>query len=125
MTPNYMYEDIGKSTQFLRNKDELISSQRSFYKREKEDIRDLLREYYSETSNKSKVKTKLQQYIERYHKKNNPMYSDTCELKVCTTKKPENPIVLLTFPVASELFALCIIRVFAPKGGKNVFGSST
>ena len=77
MTPNYMYEDIGKSTQFLRNKDELISSQRSFYKREKEDIRDLLREYYSETSNKSKVKTKLQQYIERYHKKNNPMYSDS------------------------------------------------
>ena len=41
MTPNYMYEDIGKSTQFLRNKDELISSQRSFYKREKEYIRDL------------------------------------------------------------------------------------
>ena len=77
MTPNYMYEDIGKSTQFLRNKDELLSSQRSFYKREKEDIRDLLREYYSETSNKSKVKTKLQQYIERYHKKNNPMYSDS------------------------------------------------
>ncbi len=49
----------------------------------------------------------------------------TWQLKVCTTKKPENPIVLLTFPVASELFALCIIRVFAPKGGKNVFGSST
>lgn len=77
MTPDYMYEDIGKSTQFLRNKDELLSSQQSFYKREKEDIRDLLREYYSETSNKSKVKTKLQQYIERYHKKNNPMYSDS------------------------------------------------
>ena len=77
MTPNYMYEDIGKSTQFLRNKDELLSSQKSFYKREKEDVRDLLREYYSETSNKSKVKTKLQQYTERYHKKNNPMYSDS------------------------------------------------
>ena len=77
MTPNYMYEDIGKSTQFLRNKDELISSQRSFYKREKEDIRDLLREYYSETSNKGRAKTKLQQYTERYHKKNNPMYSDS------------------------------------------------
>ena len=65
MTPNYMYEDIGKSTQFLRNKDELISSQRSFYKREKEDIRDLLREYYSETANKGRAKTKLQQYTER------------------------------------------------------------
>lgn len=77
MTPNYMYEDIGKSTQFFRNKDELLSSQKSFYKREKEDVRDLLREYYSETSNKSKVKTKLQQYTERYHKKNNPMYSDS------------------------------------------------
>lgn len=77
MTPNYMYEDIGKSTQFLRNKDELISSQRSFYKREKEDIRDLLREYYSETANKGRAKTKLQQYTERYHKKNNPMYSDS------------------------------------------------
>lgn len=77
MTPNYMYEDIGKNTQFLRNKDELLSSQKSFYKREKEDVRDLLREYYSETSNKSKVKTKLQQYTERYHKKNNPMYSDS------------------------------------------------
>ena len=77
MTPNYMYEDIGKSTQFLRNKDELISSQRSFYKREKEDIRDLLREYYSETANKGRAKTKLQQYTERYHKKNNSMYSDS------------------------------------------------
>ena len=77
MTPNYMYEDIGKSTQFLRNKDELLSSQRSFYKREKEDIRDLLREYYSETANKGRAKTKLQQYTERYHKKNNPMYSDS------------------------------------------------
>ncbi len=76
MTPNYMYEDIGKSTQFLRNKDELISSQKSFYKREKEDVRDLLREYYSETSNKNRVKTKLQQYIERYQK-NNSMYSDS------------------------------------------------
>ncbi|MDE7323942.1 MAG: hypothetical protein K2N73_14740 [Lachnospiraceae bacterium] len=76
MTPNYMYEDIGKSTQFLRNKDELLSSQKSFYKREKEDVRDLLREYYSETSNKNRVKTKLQQYIERYQK-NNSMYSDS------------------------------------------------
>lgn len=77
MTPNYMYEDIGKSTQFLRNKDELISSQQRFYNREKEDIRDLLREYYSETANKGRAKTKLQQYTERYHKKNNPMYSDS------------------------------------------------
>ncbi len=76
MTPNYVYEDIGKSTQFLRNKGELLSSQRNFYEREKEDVRDLLREYYSETSNKARVKTKLQQYTERYHKKNNSMYSD-------------------------------------------------
>lgn len=76
MTPEYMYEDIGKSTQFLRNKDELLSCQKSFYKREKEDVRDLLREYYSETSNKNRVKTKLQQYIERYQK-NNSMYSDS------------------------------------------------
>ncbi|MDE7430483.1 MAG: hypothetical protein K2N34_00965 [Lachnospiraceae bacterium] len=76
MTPNYMYEDIGKNTQFLRNKGELLSSQRNFYEREKEDVRDLLREYYSETSNKARVKTKLQQYTERYHKKNNSMYSD-------------------------------------------------
>ena len=76
MTPNYMYEDIGKSTQ-IRNKDELISSQQRFYNREKEDIRDLLREYYSESANKGRAKTKLQQYTERYHKKNNPMYSDS------------------------------------------------
>ena len=27
----------------------------------------------------------------------------TCELKVCTTKKPENPSVSLTLPVAHEL----------------------
>lgn len=76
MTPDYIYEDIGKDTQHYRYKDELLSSQRSFYQREKEDIRDLLREYYSEASNKAKVKTKLQQYTERYHKKNNAMYSD-------------------------------------------------
>lgn len=44
----------------------------------------------------------------------------TCELKVCTTKKPENPSVLLTLPVAHELSALCMIWAFALKGGKNV-----
>ena len=34
---------------------------------------------------------------------------DTCELKVCTTKKPENPSVFLTLPVAHELSVLCMI----------------
>lgn len=77
MTPDDMYEDIGKSTQFFRNKEDLLSSQRSFYKREKEDVRDLLREYYSETSNKDRARTKLHQYIERYQKKNNSMYADS------------------------------------------------
>ncbi len=33
----------------------------------------------------------------------------TCELKVCTTKKPENPSVFLTLPVAHELSVLCMI----------------
>ena len=32
-----------------------------------------------------------------------------CELKVCTTKKPENPSVFLTLPVAHELSVLCMI----------------
>lgn len=76
MTPLYMTENIGKSSQYYRYKDELLSSQRSFYTRAKEDVRDLLREYYSETSDKARVKAKLQQYTERYHKKNNAMYSD-------------------------------------------------
>ena len=35
--------------------------------------------------------------------------NDTCELKVCTTKKPENPSVFLTLPVAHELSVLCMI----------------
>ncbi|EOS21342.1 hypothetical protein C804_06023 [Lachnospiraceae bacterium A4] len=34
---------------------------------------------------------------------------NTCELKVCTTKKPENPSVFLTLPVAHELSVLCMI----------------
>lgn len=76
MTPEYMVEDIGKSTQYNRPKEELLSSQRSFYSREKEEIKAFLREYYSEASDKAKVKTKLQQYTERYHKKDNPMYAD-------------------------------------------------
>ena len=46
-----------------------------------------------------------------------------CELKVCTTKKPENPSVFLTLPVAHELSVLCMIQAFAPKGGKNVSGN--
>ena len=108
MTPNYMYEDIGKSTQFLRNKDELLSSQRSFYKREKEDIRDLLREYYSETSNKSKVKTKLQQYIERYHKKNNPMYSDSSLFAEYSVLFKH-----LYFSVRSFLYSRVLLYVFS------------
>lgn len=37
----------------------------------------MLREYYSDKSNKDRVKTKLQQYIERYQKKNLSMYSDS------------------------------------------------
>ena len=36
-------------------------------------------------------------------------YNETCELKVCTTKKPENPSVFLTLPVAHELSVLCMI----------------
>ena len=37
------------------------------------------------------------------------IYKYTCELKVCTTKKPENPSVFLTLPVAHELSVLCMI----------------
>lgn len=47
-----------------------------------------------------------------------------CELKVCITKKPENPTVLLTLPAIPELSALCIIRAFALISGKNVSGNS-
>ena len=70
-------EDIGKSTQHLTHKEELLASQQTFYEREKEEVRELLRAYYSDTSDKAKVTAKLQQYTERYHKKNNPMYSDS------------------------------------------------
>ena len=41
--------------------------------------------------------------------KNPYAYNVTCELKVCTTKKPENPSVFLTLPVAHELSVLCMI----------------
>ena len=37
------------------------------------------------------------------------LLNPTCELKVCTTKKPENPSVFLTLPVAHELSVLCMI----------------
>ena len=36
-------------------------------------------------------------------------FKGSCELKVCTTKKPENPSVFLTLPVAHELSVLCMI----------------
>lgn len=36
-------------------------------------------------------------------------FKHACELKVCTTKKPENPSVFLTLPVAHELSVLCMI----------------
>ena len=36
-------------------------------------------------------------------------FNISCELKVCTTKKPENPSVFLTLPVAHELSVLCMI----------------
>ena len=48
----------------------------------------------------------------------------TCELKVCSTKKPWNPTVPLALPVAPELSALCVIRPPALKGGKNIFGNN-
>ena len=40
---------------------------------------------------------------------NKEPFNITCELKVCTTKKPENPSVFLTLPVAHELSVLCMI----------------
>ena len=40
---------------------------------------------------------------------NNCTIKKSCELKVCTTKKPENPSVFLTLPVAHELSVLCMI----------------
>lgn len=49
----------------------------------------------------------------------------TCELKVCSTKKPWNPTVPLALPAAPELSALCVIRAPALKGGKNVSGNNT
>ena len=50
--------------------------------------------------------------------------SPTCELKVCSTMKPDNPTVLLVLPAVPELSALCIIRAFGLKGGKNVSGNN-
>ena len=47
-----------------------------------------------------------------------------CELKVCTTKKPENPTVLLALSAIFELSVLCIIRAFGLIVGKNVSGNS-
>ena len=44
----------------------------------------------------------------------------TCELKVCTIMKPENPIDYLVLPAAPELFVLCVIPVSGLKGGKNI-----
>ena len=58
-------------------------------------------------------KKSLKQYHMPFYK---TVYKDaenlnnqTCELKVCTTKKPENPSVFLTLPVAHELSVLCMI----------------
>ena len=49
-------------------------------------------------------------YRRRCQKENFRVLSESaCELKVCTTKKPENPSVFLTLPVAHELSVLCMI----------------
>jgi hypothetical protein len=77
MTPAYIVEDIGKSTQHLTHKEELLASQQTFYEREKEEVRELLRAYYSDTSDKAKVTAKLQQYTERYYNNYHSMYSDS------------------------------------------------
>ena len=61
-------------------------------------------------------------------KKQDGLYNDiirvTCELKVCSTKKPWNPTVPLALSAAPELSALCVIRAPALKGGKNVSGNN-
>ena len=44
----------------------------------------------------------------------------SCELKVCSTKKPWNPTAPPALPAVPELSALCVIRAPALKGGKNV-----
>ncbi len=77
MTPAYIVEDIGKSTQHLTHKEELLASQQTFYEREKEEVRELLRAYYSDTSDKAKVTAKLQQYTERYYNNYHSMYLDS------------------------------------------------
>lgn len=48
------------------------------------------------------------------------LFSLTCELKVCSTKKPWNPTAPPALPAVPELSALCVIRAPALKGGKNV-----
>ena len=48
----------------------------------------------------------------------------TCELKVCSTKKPWNPTAPPALPAVPELSALCVIRAPALKGGKNVSGNN-
>ena len=47
-------------------------------------------------------------------------YYFSCELKVCSTKKPWNPTAPPALPAVPELSALCVIRAPALKGGKNV-----
>lgn len=51
------------------------------------------------------------------HEKNGFIIT-SCELKVYTIKKPENPTVPLTISVDHELSVLCVILAFDPKGGK-------
>ena len=60
------------------------------------DVNILFQKFYTVDTSRSNGNTGLGLYI-------------ACELKVCTTKKPENPSVFLTLPVAHELSVLCMI----------------
>lgn len=71
--------------------------------------------------NRGNVGSSLTQGVRESQKTS--MFADfyvTCELKVCSTKKPWNPTAPPALPAVPELSALCVIRAPALKGGKNV-----
>lgn len=76
-------------------------SQGFIFTKTKEKISDIPPDYILRDIKDSKIED-----LRNENYKNNRI---TCELKVCTTKKPENPSVFLTLPVAHELSVLCMI----------------
>ena len=77
MTPNYMYKDIGKVRNCLEIRMSCFPVSGVFTSGKRGYKRFVKRILILRPPIKGRAKTKLQQYTERYHKKNNPMYSDS------------------------------------------------